>query len=70
MEVFRLRDLKQALCHLGWELVKIDGNDLFYRHPAVPEGLSLSGKGNDEVPLAILAIVEQRLGQCLRPVLD
>ena len=64
------RDLKQALRLCGWELVGVYGNRYFYRHPAVRDGLILSGKGNDEVPLAILAIVEQRLGQCLRPVLD
>ena len=70
MAHINFRDLKQALRLCGWELEKVDGNRYFYRHPAVPEGLSLSGKGNNEVPLAILAIVEQRLGQCLRPVLD
>ena len=67
--VIKLRDLKQALRLCGWELVVVIDNKSYYRHPAVPEGLSLSGKGNDEVPLDILWIVEQRLGQCLGAVL-
>ena len=65
----RIRDVKKALRILGWVLVKVDGNKSFYRHPDVPDGLSIVGLGYEVVSSEILVLVELRLGQCFRPVL-
>ena len=65
----RIRDVKKALRLSGWVLVKVDGNKSFYRHPNVPEGLSIVGFGSEVVSLEILILFEQRLGQCFHSVL-
>lgn len=69
MEEIRIRDVKKALRLCGWELVMVDGNRCFYRHPAVPEVLTILGSGNDLVSSELLSIVERQVGLCFCPVL-
>lgn len=69
METVRLFDVKKALRLCGWELVKVDGRMSVYRHPNVPERITLMGYGNEIVASNLLLIVEHQLGICLNSVL-
>ena len=67
--VIKVRDVKKALRLCGWELVMVDGNRCFYRHPAVPGGFTILGYGNDVVSAELLSLVERKVGLCFCPVL-
>lgn len=69
MEEIRIIDVKKALRLCGWELVRVDGNFSFYRHPDVPGYLSIYGRGNDVVSPRLLSLIEHQVGLGFRSVL-
>lgn len=69
MEIMKVLDVKKALRQCGWELVEVDGRISVYRHPDVPERITLMGYGNEIVASNLLLIVEHQLGICLNSVL-
>ena len=69
MVYIKVLDVKKALRLCGWELVKVDGNISFYRHPDVPGFLSICGRGNDVVSPRLLSLFEHQVGLCFRSVL-
>jgi len=69
MKQVKLLDVRKALRLCGWELVMVEGIRFIYRHPDVPEYLSICGRGYDVVSPELLSRVERQLGLCIRSVL-